>query len=341
MGKGLYIPFDRFTETGGPATFMKNLKLFLDDSGFKYLNSIDNADSIFFPIMFDIDALEKIKRANGTIIQRLDGIYYPQKHGENHVELNKEIKNIYNNFADFVVFQSEYSKKQCFEMLGKKNEEEYSLIVNGVNTGIFYPAESFPDPEEKIKFVTSGRFRNIDMIEPVIKALDSLEGEFPFELNVIGPVTDDSLDSLFDRDYINMLGDRDMMEVAGILRENHIFIYSHLNPPCPNSVLEAIATGLPLTGFNSGAMEELLPFSKDLLAYVSDEVFQSYSDFDYKKLAEKLKICVQDYDKYRDAAIANCKNYSFENCGNKYIEAFGRAEKNECYITKLLNLFKK
>ena len=86
------------------------------------------------------------------------------------------------------------------------------------------------------------------MLEPVIKALDTISN-FDFELNVIGPIVNDNLLDLINRDYINHLGSKDSHQIAALLREHHIFIYSHLNPPCPNSVLEAIASGLPVVGF--------------------------------------------------------------------------------------------
>jgi glycosyltransferase involved in cell wall biosynthesis len=302
---------------------MQNLKSYLDQYGFICLKSHKKAKSIFFPVSFDKDILKHIKSKNGILIQRLDGVYYPSKHGEQYIEHNKDIKDIYLNYSSFIIFQSRYSKKQCFEMFGEKREDECTTILNGVNKTIFYPAEKKRKVVEKVRFVTTGNFRNIDMIEPVVKAFDTLKERFNFELAVAGPIKEE-LSNLFDRDYIIKTGKKTLIEVAEILRTGDIFIYSHLNPPCPNSVIEAVSCGLPVVGFNSGAMTELLFFAKDLLADVSDDVFQRYEDFDYKKLAEKIILAVENYEFYQGKALENSRLYSFEECGAKYLECFKR-----------------
>ncbi len=320
----LFIPFKDYKVVGGPTTFMKNLKTYLEDNEYKYLDHSKKAQGIFFPIIYNLKELGNLKKKKRKIIQRLDGIYYPQKHGDNYIENNKNIKDIYLNYTNFIIFQSEYSKKQCFIMLGEKCEEEYSIINNGTNKQLFYPKKDSDknNIHGKIKLVTTGSFRNIDMIEPVVKALDSLENKISFELNIVGPIANPEIEKYFKRDYINLHGTIKLEQIADILRSTHIFIYSHLNPPCPNSVLEAISCGIPVVGFNSGAMSELCFFSSELLAEVSNDIFQEYKDFDFKKLAEKIIYVIENYDEYRNRALKNSQLYSFEECGKKYIEVF-------------------
>lgn len=320
----IYIPFENFTSIGGPSTFMINLKNYLDSQKYTYFQHPHQAQAIFFPVSYDLTVLNEIKRRNGKIIQRLDGIYYPSKHPDSYIEKNKDIKEIYLNYADFVVFQSEYSKKQCFSMFGEKTADQYTLIFNGVNKKIFYPAFEKKELGQKIKLVTTGNFRNPDMLEPVIKALDILEHQLNFELTVVGPVVNPSLEPFLKRKYVNYVGPKGLEEVAGILRDSDIFVYSHLNPPCPNSVIEAISCGLPVAGFDSGSMSELLYFSKELLAPVSGEVFQKYEDFDPDKLARKILFLVENYHQYRQRALEHSYLYSFEECGRQYVEVFER-----------------
>ena len=225
----VFIPFKGYDFIGGPSTFMRNLKTYLDDLGYKYKSDISKSKHIFFPISYDLATLKKIKKDKGAIIQRLDGIYYPEKHGASYQEKNKLIKDIYLNYATKVVFQSQYSKAQCFTLFGEKDTHEYEIIINGVNEAIFYPSNAFKEVPKKFKLVTTGNFRNIDMLEPVIKALDTIS-KFDFELHIIGPIVNDNLHDLINRDYVTYHGTKTTHQIAGLLREHHIFIYSHLNP---------------------------------------------------------------------------------------------------------------
>lgn len=322
----IFIPFGSFTKIGGPGTFMKNLKAFLDGKNFSYLNTPEKAKVIFFPVKYDPAVLKSIKRNKGKVIQRLDGIYYPAKHQDRYLDLNKAIREIYLHYADFVIFQSQYCKKQCFAMFGKVKPEQYKVIVNGVNQKIFYPRASKDNLKGPWRLITTGNFRNIDMLEPVVKALDQLREKMKlkFILTVIGPVRNEALNRLLIRPYIYHINTASLSQIAERLRESHLFLYSHLNPPCPNSVLEAIASGLPVVGFNSGAMKELLFFAEDLLADVSSDLFQRYESFDHQKLLAKIILALNNYQKYREIALAHSHLYSFESCGKKYLKVFKR-----------------
>ena len=317
----VYFPFSSSPSIGGPATFMANLKKYMDERNLGYSTEYEHAKGIFFPVQIDEKIIEIIKKNNGKVIQRLDGVYYSSKHGDTYIELNKSLKNIYLNYADHVIFQSEYSRKQCFEMLGVKEESNYTVIHNGVHNDIFYPPEKH-FVKKNWNLITTGNFRNIDMLEPVTCALDGIKTHFEFKLHVIGPLVNPDLNKFLDRDYVVYHGPKSISEVAGLLRNSDIFIYSHLNPPCPNSVLEAVSSGIPVVGFDSGAMGELCWFSRDLLAYVSGDTFQKYEDFIPERLAEKIELCVNNYNYYREISQKHTGLYSFEECGARYVEVF-------------------
>ena len=321
--KSIFIPFDLINHfTGGPKTFLQNLKQGLDNKKFPYIdnpNTYKKSKQIFFPISYDVNILELFKSKKKRIIQRLDGVYYYSKHGDKYKELNKDLEIIYKTLSNIIIFQSEYSKEQCYEVLGKPIAEYKKIIINGANTSIFYPKKEKQFIKSHPIFITTGNFRNIDMIEPLILALDNVT--FNFSLVIVGRV-DKKLNKYLDRPYIIHKDYLSAIEISEELRKADIFLYSHLNPPCPNSVIEAICCGLPVVGFNSGAMEELCFFNEDLFAYVSDDVLQKYEDFNSEKLRDKIKLCVSEYNKYRDNAIKYTNYYTLDKMIDEYIEVF-------------------
>ena len=324
MTKSLYIPFHKFRYLGGPSSFMMNLKDYLDKAEYKYSRFFFGAKGIFFPMGYRPAKLWIAKRLGMKVIQRLDGVYYPSQHGENYYKFNELQLKTYNNYSDFIVFQSEYSKKQVFEMFGEIPQNKYEIIHNGVDKNYFYPSANKLKKSNNIKFIVAGAFRKKAMIEPIVLALDKLKNKFDFELLAVGPINLKEIEIYFKRDYVNWVGAKSKNEIADLYRESDILLHTQINDNCPNIVLEAISTGLPVVGFDSGSMSELCHFSKDLLAYVSDEVFQKYEDFDYNKLAEKIELAVDNYGKYREIALNNANLYDFEECGKRYIDVFDK-----------------
>ncbi|MBV6639363.1 MAG: glycosyltransferase [Cyclobacteriaceae bacterium] len=312
--------------SGGVKTFMTNLHAYLGSKEVTVSHSPFRSRVLFFPIHFERHVVDYVHSRGGRIIQRLDGIYYPQKHGEAFEKINKPVKDIYLHKSHHIVFQSEHSRDQCFTLFGEKRIDEYSIIVNGVNKALFKPSNVEPIGKRKFKLVTTGVYRNVDMVEPVIMALDQLVSAYDFELHLVGPVVNDELKPFLDRKYLKNYATHGLEETAECLRKCDLFIYSHLNPPCPNSVVEAVSCGLPVVGYDSGAMRELCHFNTQLLAPVSQDIFQTYDQFKPELLAEKLSYAMSHFEEVKKTALAHAHLYDFESCGQQYLEIFESAD---------------
>ena len=46
--------------------------------------------------------------------------------------------------------------------------------------------------------------------------------------------------------------------IPWLMRSSHLLFSAEVNPPCPNSVIEALACGLPAIGFDTGSLAELV-----------------------------------------------------------------------------------
>lgn len=325
MNKKIYIPFQKFKSIGGPSTFMRNLHNYLESVNYPVQSDRRRSYGIFFPVSHNLKELHYFRTMNKAIIQRLDGVYYPSQHGDSYQGRNELIEQIYNHYATHIVFQSDYSRKQCFEMFGTKDQETYSIVHNGVDKSLFYPAQKPQQvPKETIRFITVGNFRKKAMILPIVNSLNEISQKYTIKLTLVGEVTDPSLQQYLLQDYITQVGPKGSLEVARLLRESDVFLHSQLNDNCPNAVLEAIATGIPVVGFNSGAMAELCHFSTDLLADIPYKLFHTYEDFKWEALGDRINFCMQHYEEKQKVALENVALYDFKNCGSKYVEIFDR-----------------
>lgn len=323
----LFLPY--YPEVaGGPSRFMQHFVNMLKERNYPYTNKKTKRFSkVFFPIQYDIEYLKAWKKRGIKICQRLDGVYYASQYGEEGEAMNHGIQEIYKNLADGVIFQSEYSKMQCSVILGEVGNTPHKIIINGTDKKVFYPAkienQDFDNRSDKVwKFVTSGNFREAHMIEPIIVALDKMyeEKEHTFKLIVIGPIALEKLHEFLDRPYIYHIDHSPMEVIAEHLRQSDLFIYSFLNPNCPNAVIEAISCALPIVSFNSGSLPELCYFQKELLAYVSEHVIQHYQDFDGKRLYEKLCQCMEQFSHYRSLSLEHSYLYDNDSVGNEYLK---------------------
>jgi glycosyltransferase involved in cell wall biosynthesis len=47
-------------------------------------------------------------------------------------------------------------------------------------------------------------------------------------------------------------------QIPWIMRSSHLLFSAEVNPPCPNAVIEALACGLPVIGFDTGSLAEIV-----------------------------------------------------------------------------------
>ena len=73
-----------------------------------------------------------------------------------------------------------------------------------------------------------------------------------------------------------------------------------LNPPCPNSLIEAISVGLPCIGFDTGSFKELLGETGKSIFYNANvwklEIGLSY-------INEEVEEIIDKYESYKQTSL--------------------------------------
>lgn len=303
---------------------MRNLQAYLDSQNYDYTTDLEgDYHTMFFPVGYDLDIVNQAKRRGVKIIQRLDGAYYFFNTGWQYRKLNKIPQTIYTDYADVVVFQSDYSRKQITRLFGGSCAANTKVIINGVNTDIFYPNKA-KQSAGNLRVAVTGNFRRDVMLAPIIKSLDYLASKrnTHFQLDVVGPINKDTLRKWLDRPFVNYRGALSMQDTADALREADAFVHSERNGACPNAVIEAIATGLPVVSFDSGAVKELSWFNADLIAPMPKRIFHLDMELSWHKLVPCFENLVANYAAYRQESLLHVNAYAFESCGRAYQEIF-------------------
>ena len=224
--------------------------------------------------------LWQVRRSGTRIVQRLDGmnwIHRVIKTGLRHwlrAEYgNFILSSIRSSLADKIAYQSNFSRGWWERVKGKTNCP-HEVIHNGVDLTEFSPGDSAVRPDEFIRLllVEGSLLGGYEFgLENAVKLSSRIAHSHivsqRVELMVVGKVSQATREywenwinrhGMNGRLYINWSGSVPHNQIAEIYRSAHIFFSADINAACPNSVIEALACGTPVTGFDTGALSELL-----------------------------------------------------------------------------------
>jgi glycosyltransferase involved in cell wall biosynthesis len=328
----IFMPF-KIKDTGGTSTFAKKFKKGLEEKGHEvFFEFRKDYDILFVIIQCNPLYLFHAKLKKKRIIQRLDGVYYWSVAKWRYPLLNLAPKIIHKFFSDFTVYQSQYSKYCADKFLGKRKDEKYTIIYNGVDIDLFSPVgekiENLRDnPDQKI-FITVSKFRRKDQIIPIIEALKVYKNiTSNFKLLIIGDFSREVTDipeKFRQFTYLKFLGKIKNEYLPKYERMADVFLFTHLNPPCPNNIIEAMACGLPICGVTDGAMKEITTSGKNSLLIESDgDAFWKRRNYNCEKFAKNLDTIVKNKNFYSEnSRRISEENFSLNEMVNNYLKLF-------------------
>lgn len=329
----IFIPYT-VRDTGGSSSFAKKFKKGLEEKGHEaFFDFRKDYDVLFVIIQCNPFYLLHAKLNHKKIAHRLDGVYYWSVAKWKYPLLNLAPKLIHKFFSDFTVYQSKYSKYCADKFLGKRKDEKYSIIYNGIDTKLFSPEgekiENLRDnPDQKI-FITASKFRRTDQIIPIIEALKIYKNKYNdnFKLLIIGDFSreiGDVPEKFKNFTYLKFLGKIPNEDLPKYERSSDVFLMTHLNPPCPNNIIEAMSSGLPICGVNDGAMSEItIPEKNSLLIESKGDAFKKRRAYDVQRFADNLNSILENLDSY---SISSRKiveeRFSLDNMISNYLKLF-------------------
>ena len=160
--------------------------------------------------------------------------------------------------VDIIVYQSELSKIMQDKYV-KKTNKPFTIINNGVPLDIFSPKKK--RLKKKINLVITSHFRPHKRLYDAILLVNLINKKgVDARLKIIGNLDIVTLDFIkkYDLSNCDFIGDLASEKLPEIYNECHIGLSPSIFDPCPNSVAEMMACGLPvITCLESGASELL------------------------------------------------------------------------------------
>lgn len=224
--------------------------------------------------------LRRCKHKGSKIIYRLDGINWRHRYQSTPFRVrwlagarNLLMRIIRDRFADLVVYQSLFVKVWWERWYGKSRCPAH-VIYNGVDLSVFRPRDSAKGEagppvilcvEGNISDDSSTSKTLNGISEPLLK-----EGKVKSVL-VCGGTSSGFRKRISGISGLHLLGAIPRERMPEIFCGASLFLNLEVNPPCPNSVLEALAAGVPVAGFDTGALSELVsPEAGALVPYGGD-----------------------------------------------------------------------
>ena len=257
------------SDSGGPGTFQTLIEAHLRRQGHEisYRHNGEIPDVVLVVGgTRHIRWLKRCRESGARIIHRLDGINWRHKvqwRGPRAFLLgairNRLISHIRNKLAHFVVYQSEFVQTWWVEKYGM-DRCEHCIIHNGTDIDRFHPADVAPQEDIRLLIVEG----NLETDRASMQVLTDvshrlIEGGIVAGIDVFGGLCGAAKRALLSVPGLKYRGVVGRDQMPEVYRRASIFLSLEINGACPNTVIEAMASGLPVVGYDTGALPELVP----------------------------------------------------------------------------------
>jgi len=225
--------------------------------GFSILYMLSNA--IYLPA----SAVAQLCASGIPLVLNQNGVFYPGWYPEGWERENARMAAMH-AAADHVFYQSEFCRRSAEQFLGPR-EGPFEILYNAVDTAHFHPRDA-DERRRSFTFLATGKF-GASAAYRLTSSIAGLAEARAAGLNVrlrIAGLIEPSVEAAV-RAQVKALslsalvafdGPYNGTQAPDIYRSADAYLMTKHNDPCPNAVLEAMASGLPVLYSASGGVPE-------------------------------------------------------------------------------------
>lgn len=257
---------------GGPASFQARLTHGFELRGIEVHHDPTRADLDAVLVIAGtrhLGLLRTVKARKIPIVQRLNGMNWTHKKVRTGIKhffraeaYNWLLATIRRFFASSIVYQSHFTQRWWNQAHGRTKASS-TVIHNGVDLNSFSPSTIVLPPDDRVRILVIegnlggghefGFWNVVNFCRQFKEQLNK-----PLELKVVGNVPVSLQKKLIDEEWIDWTGVVTRDQIPDILRSSHLYMPCEINAACPNSLIESLACGTPVIGFETGSLSELV-----------------------------------------------------------------------------------
>jgi glycosyltransferase involved in cell wall biosynthesis len=334
----------RLSGVGGMVSFQARLAAGLAQRGIQVCYGLD--DRPYQAVLViggtrHLAGLWRARREGLPVVQRLDGmnwVHRLKRTGLRHA-LRAEYGNwllalIRSRLATCIIYQSRFSQ-DWWERVYGPTPVPSRVVYNGVDLGLFNPAGEHERPADCARLLLvegslmGGYEMGLEVAVGFTEALDRRIRQGPpaaalnrAELMVVGRVAEGLRQRWQSRSRvpIRWAGLLPGERIPYVDRSAHLLYSADVNAACPNSVIEALACGLPVIAFATGALPELVPEAAGRVVPYGGDPWKLEPP-DVPALAEAAEELLRGGERFRRAARSRAEAaFGLNEMVNQYVD---------------------
>ncbi|GMQ60753.1 hypothetical protein AN1V17_51560 [Vallitalea sediminicola] len=325
---------------GGAISWIKTFSNYCISNGHQVKFSYKNRMDVFCSVAnFSLPKeLRYLKNRNIKILQRLGSIFLDYNYDDKQIVIdgNNHLKQLI-PYADTIVYQSVFSKKELYGSLYNKMEPDGDIIYNSTNASIFSPDSRTIYRHSNKKIILCSAYwgslnTSLECIKLIVETAKKLQNHPEIEFWILGlaPIETEEYIRKYNLPNITKLNLHNPIRYTLMpyyLKSADLVLHLKAHEGCSNAVIETMSVGTPLVGLNSGSLPELLGDAA-LLADCTGDI-KKFPKVDINDLVKKILITLERSNIYRSKMLKRAKSFSEEEQCSRYLSILEKLYKSK------------